>query len=263
MEKRDWSLQRTRLRCSRVQWQRALHHCIRCFALNLVIYGFNETHSMKLSAHCSWGNLKATWSLEVCELWLCRKLVTSAHCAPQNPLTPLCHFTWPSTSWLRFCRFQSLPLFIISLRAVNMLPVIRWGGGDCLLMLLPVYLLFGLDKNVGWNDQIWCRRRGDRKVTSPEKVNHSAKELHKRCGIILWTGLWSLVHHLQPTVFFKLFLCTWVVQKSTKLLNSAQTIWIYSQWLLTEQNKYLELYITSITTAISKSQMWEDNWTHI
>ena len=28
MEKRDWSLQRTRLHCSRVQWRRALHHCI-------------------------------------------------------------------------------------------------------------------------------------------------------------------------------------------------------------------------------------------
>ena len=28
MEKRDWSLQRTRLQCSRVQWRRALHHCI-------------------------------------------------------------------------------------------------------------------------------------------------------------------------------------------------------------------------------------------
>uniref|UniRef100_A0A3Q1BIK5 Uncharacterized protein n=1 Tax=Amphiprion ocellaris TaxID=80972 RepID=A0A3Q1BIK5_AMPOC len=28
MEKRDWSLQRTCLHCSRVQWRRALHHCI-------------------------------------------------------------------------------------------------------------------------------------------------------------------------------------------------------------------------------------------
>lgn len=31
-----------------------------------------ETHSMKLSAHCCWANLKATWSLEVCSDWLCR-----------------------------------------------------------------------------------------------------------------------------------------------------------------------------------------------
>ncbi|CAI9556876.1 unnamed protein product, partial [Staurois parvus] len=36
-EKRDLSLQRTRLHCSRVQWWRTLHHCIRCFALHLVM----------------------------------------------------------------------------------------------------------------------------------------------------------------------------------------------------------------------------------
>jgi len=36
-EKRDSSLQRTRLHCSRVQWRCALHHCIRRFALHWVI----------------------------------------------------------------------------------------------------------------------------------------------------------------------------------------------------------------------------------
>ena len=41
MEKSDSSLQRTRLNCSRVQWQRALHHCILCFALHLVMYGLD------------------------------------------------------------------------------------------------------------------------------------------------------------------------------------------------------------------------------
>ncbi|XP_051526065.1 uncharacterized protein LOC127424703 [Myxocyprinus asiaticus] len=41
MEKRDSSLQRTRLHCSRVQWRRALHHCIRRFALHLVMYGLD------------------------------------------------------------------------------------------------------------------------------------------------------------------------------------------------------------------------------
>ena len=114
MEKRNWSLQRTRLHCSRVQWRCALHHCIRRFALHLLMYGLDavtmETHSMKLSKHCSWANLKATWSLEVCSDRLCRKLATSAHCAPQHPLTPLCHFMWPTTSWLSCCRFQMLPL---------------------------------------------------------------------------------------------------------------------------------------------------------
>ena len=41
MEKRDSSLQRTHLHCFRVQWRRALHHCIRRFALHLVIYGLD------------------------------------------------------------------------------------------------------------------------------------------------------------------------------------------------------------------------------
>ncbi|CAI9613314.1 unnamed protein product, partial [Staurois parvus] len=36
-EKRDWPIQRTCLHCSRVQWQHALHHGIRRFALRLVI----------------------------------------------------------------------------------------------------------------------------------------------------------------------------------------------------------------------------------
>uniref|UniRef100_A0A8C5N3A7 Reverse transcriptase domain-containing protein n=1 Tax=Leptobrachium leishanense TaxID=445787 RepID=A0A8C5N3A7_9ANUR len=41
MEKHDSTLQRTRLHCSRVQWWRALHHCIRRFALHLVMYGLD------------------------------------------------------------------------------------------------------------------------------------------------------------------------------------------------------------------------------
>ncbi|CAI9550598.1 unnamed protein product [Staurois parvus] len=36
-EKCDSSLQQTRLHCSRVQWRRALHHCIRHFALHLMM----------------------------------------------------------------------------------------------------------------------------------------------------------------------------------------------------------------------------------
>ena len=39
MEKHNSSLQRTRLYCSRVQWQCALHHCIR----HLLIYGLDAT----------------------------------------------------------------------------------------------------------------------------------------------------------------------------------------------------------------------------
>ncbi|XP_051528965.1 uncharacterized protein LOC127426291 [Myxocyprinus asiaticus] len=41
MEKRELSLQRMRLHCSRVQWRRALHHCIRRFVLHLVMYGLD------------------------------------------------------------------------------------------------------------------------------------------------------------------------------------------------------------------------------
>ncbi|CAI9581818.1 unnamed protein product, partial [Staurois parvus] len=37
IEKGDSSLQRIHLHCSRVQWWRALHHCIRCFAFHLVM----------------------------------------------------------------------------------------------------------------------------------------------------------------------------------------------------------------------------------
>ena len=69
-----------------------------------------ETHSMKLFTQCSWANLKATWSLEVCSDWLCRKLATSARYVPQHSLNPLYHFTWPTTLWLSCCHSQSLPL---------------------------------------------------------------------------------------------------------------------------------------------------------
>ena len=41
MEKRDSSLQRMHLHCSRVQRWHALHHCIRRFALHLLMYGLD------------------------------------------------------------------------------------------------------------------------------------------------------------------------------------------------------------------------------
>ncbi|CAI9540349.1 unnamed protein product, partial [Staurois parvus] len=69
-----------------------------------------QTHSIKLSTHCCCANLKATQSLEIFSYWLCRQLVTSAHCALQHALTPLCHFTWPTTWWLSCCCSQLLPL---------------------------------------------------------------------------------------------------------------------------------------------------------
>ncbi|CAI9569772.1 unnamed protein product [Staurois parvus] len=65
-----------------------------------------ETHSMKLCTHCCCANLKR--SLKVFSY--CRQLVTSANCALQRALTLLCHFTWPTTSWLSFCCSQLLPL---------------------------------------------------------------------------------------------------------------------------------------------------------
>ena len=57
---------------------------------------------MKLSTHCSWANLKATWSLEVRSDW------PSAHDAPQHLLTLFHHFPLPTTC----CRSQSPPLII-------------------------------------------------------------------------------------------------------------------------------------------------------
>ncbi|CAI9602449.1 unnamed protein product, partial [Staurois parvus] len=36
--------------------------------------------------------------------------MTSAHCAVQHALTPLCYFTWSTTSWLNCCCSQFLPL---------------------------------------------------------------------------------------------------------------------------------------------------------
>lgn len=69
-----------------------------------------ETHSMKLCKHRSWADLKTTWGLEVCSDWLCGKLATSVHHLPHHLLTPLCYFTWSSTSWLSCYHYQSLPL---------------------------------------------------------------------------------------------------------------------------------------------------------
>ena len=64
-------------------------HPTLCIALGDVWLGCScsamETHSMKLYMHCCWANLKATWSLEVCSDWLCRKLATSAHSASADP----------------------------------------------------------------------------------------------------------------------------------------------------------------------------------
>ena len=54
-----------------------LVHQMLCIALTDVWLGCScsvmEAHSVRLPMHCSW----ATWSLEVCSDWLCRKLVTS------------------------------------------------------------------------------------------------------------------------------------------------------------------------------------------
>ncbi|CAI9603112.1 unnamed protein product [Staurois parvus] len=88
-------------------------HLTLCIAHGDVRLGYSclamETHSMKLSMHCC-ANLKATRSLEIFSYWLCRQLATSAHCALQHALTPLCHFTRPTTSWLCCCYSQLLPL---------------------------------------------------------------------------------------------------------------------------------------------------------
>uniref|UniRef100_A0A3B3YRV4 B30.2/SPRY domain-containing protein n=1 Tax=Poecilia mexicana TaxID=48701 RepID=A0A3B3YRV4_9TELE len=47
MKNRDWSLQRTRLHCSRVQWQCVLYHYSQRFALNLVMYILDASNMKK------------------------------------------------------------------------------------------------------------------------------------------------------------------------------------------------------------------------
>ena len=81
-------------------------HCT-CWCMAWMQLLGHGTHSMKLSMHCSWANLKATWSLNVCSDW---KLATSAHYEPQYPLTLHRHFTWPTTLWLNCCHSQKLSL---------------------------------------------------------------------------------------------------------------------------------------------------------
>ncbi|CAI9546467.1 unnamed protein product, partial [Staurois parvus] len=41
---------------------------------------------------------------------LSRQLATSVQCTLMHALTPLCHFTWPTTLWLSCCCSQLLPL---------------------------------------------------------------------------------------------------------------------------------------------------------
>ncbi|CAI9541790.1 unnamed protein product [Staurois parvus] len=49
---------------------------------------------------------KTEKNIDFADSWL----ATSAHCVPQHALTPLCHFTWPTTWWLSCCCSQLLPL---------------------------------------------------------------------------------------------------------------------------------------------------------
>ena len=108
MERRDSSLQRTGLHCSRVQWRRALHHCNRSFALHLLMYVFDAVAR-------PWKPIP--WSFLCTILELIKnsdmKFVATdytTYYAPQHLLTPLHHFTWPTALWLGCCRSQLLPL---------------------------------------------------------------------------------------------------------------------------------------------------------
>ena len=57
------------VKLSKISRYAGIMHPTLCIALGDVWLGCScsamETHSMKLSTHCSWANLKATWSLEV------------------------------------------------------------------------------------------------------------------------------------------------------------------------------------------------------
>lgn len=96
-EKRDWSLQRTRLYCSRIQWLRlytAVYdtlHCARWCKACVQLVAM-ETHSTNTSMHALFMTLQKAGNL----------------CAAQHPLTPVWDFMWPTTSRLSCCCSHSL-----------------------------------------------------------------------------------------------------------------------------------------------------------
>lgn len=98
LESSDWVLYTTASDTLHCTWWCTVWLACSCLAM--------KTHCMM---HCSSVNLKATWSLEVCGDWLCRKLATSSHYAPQDALTSHCHFSGSTTSWPSCHHSQTLP----------------------------------------------------------------------------------------------------------------------------------------------------------
>lgn len=88
MEKPDSSLRRMRLHCPRVQWSRALHHCIQRFALHSLLFGLDA--AARPWKPIPWTSLRTVLEL----IW--------------HPLTSLRQFTKPTTLWLSCCPSQML-----------------------------------------------------------------------------------------------------------------------------------------------------------
>ena len=99
MEMRDLSLQRLRLHCSRVQWQRALHHCIQCFALHLLMYGLDA--AARPWKPIPWSSLRTVLEL----IWRPHEVWRSVAIDSAESWRPLCtmclSIRWPLSVILR------------------------------------------------------------------------------------------------------------------------------------------------------------------
>ena len=92
------------------KWQRALHHCLPCFALHLLMYSLDA--AARPWKPIPWSSLHTVLELiwRPHEVWRSVVIDSAESWRPLHPLTLRRHFTWPTTSWLSCCRSQSLPL---------------------------------------------------------------------------------------------------------------------------------------------------------
>ena len=107
MEKRDSSLQRTRLQCSWVQLCCALHHCVWHFALHLLMYGLDAAARPWKPIPWSFLHtvLELIWRLH--EVWRSVAIDSSGSCRPLREyyICSVKKYTMP-LGW-RFCQFTS------------------------------------------------------------------------------------------------------------------------------------------------------------
>ena len=92
-------------------WRRRIRHSRERISTALEYSGSVLYTTPSSALHCNWWCMAWMQVLSHGNLFHdCINLATSAQYAPQHPLTLLCHFTWPTISWLSCCRSQSLTL---------------------------------------------------------------------------------------------------------------------------------------------------------